>query len=87
MDFASPAVCHRYRAKGIVRFYGKHMSDPKKGVVYGIELDRPVGRNNGTVSQFDRWPLYPPGSLNIAIIAWVPTSLSLLTSLGTFGQP
>lgn len=38
-----------YRAKGIVRYYGKHKTDPKKGMVYAVELDRPIGKNNGTV--------------------------------------
>ncbi|EDQ86451.1 uncharacterized protein MONBRDRAFT_38456 [Monosiga brevicollis MX1] len=34
--------------EGVLRFYGQH-EDPARGTRCGVELDEPVGRNNGTV--------------------------------------
>jgi len=36
---------------GVLRFYGRHQ-DPAKGIRAGVEMDLPVGRNNGTVGGY-----------------------------------
>eukprot|EP00040_Diaphanoeca_grandis_P037582 m.245811 g.245811 ORF g.245811 m.245811 type:complete len:241 (+) comp33840_c9_seq3:270-992(+) len=40
--------CKGYDCQGTVRYYGPHQSK-KRRIVYGIELDEPLGDNNGTV--------------------------------------
>jgi len=37
-----------YDCKGTVRYYGPHLSKAKR-IVYGIELDEPLGSNDGSV--------------------------------------
>lgn len=37
-----------YQSPGTVRYYGPHLVKTNK-IVYGVELDDPIGKNNGTV--------------------------------------
>ena len=38
-----------YECSGTVRYVGPHLVDPTKGIRVLVELDEPVGKNNGTV--------------------------------------
>ena len=46
-----------YKAVGVVKYYGPHLTKTGK-VVYGIELDKPIGKNNvrTSMSLFARTP-------------------------------
>eukprot|EP01083_Nonionella_stella_P116041 344537_1 len=41
--------CKKQRTNGTIRFIGTPYSVQKSGILYGIELDKPKGNNNGTV--------------------------------------
>eukprot|EP01083_Nonionella_stella_P147941 467531_1 len=45
--------CKKQKCNGTVRFIGTPYSVKDEGVFYGVELDKPKGKNNGTVK--DRW--------------------------------
>jgi len=45
--------CTKQKCKGTIRFIGTPYSVKAKGVYYGVELERPKGKNNGTVK--GRW--------------------------------
>merc|ERR1712154_564696 len=45
--------CIKQKCNGIVRFIGTPYSVKSEGTFYGIELEKPKGKNNGTVK--GRW--------------------------------
>eukprot|EP01083_Nonionella_stella_P001363 3924_1 len=45
--------CKKQQCNGTVRFIGTPYSVKDSGVFYGVELDEPIGKNNGTVK--GRW--------------------------------
>ena len=47
-DIGKRCRIENYDCEGVLRFVGKHAT--KKGLRCGIELDKPVGNNNGTVN-------------------------------------
>ena len=46
-DVGKRVAVQGYGCKGVLRFYGPHVK--KKADRCGVELDEPLGKNNGTV--------------------------------------